>query len=189
MGLEASFSVLLARHPPVLGTEGQCYGRRDVPLAPGWERFVTRWGGQGAVYASPAQRCQRAAVFLAGGAPVQTDARLLEMDFGAWEGQNWSAIPREALDDWAADPFGYQPGGGENVEALIARVTAFWRDLLSRAENCRVVTHGGPLRIMKALAENRAFQMEDPAPPQGETILLHFFNKNGAFVAQNPPLR
>lgn len=189
MAIEPSFSVLLARHPPVLVADGQCYGRQDVPLAPGWEAFVERWTGQGTVYASPAQRCQCAAALLAGEAPVLTDERLLEMDFGAWEGQSWSDISREALDDWASDPFRYRPGGGENVETLIARVSAFWRDIVEKAACCRVVTHGGPLRVMAALAENRDFRMEDRAPPQGETILLHFFNKNGAFVAQKQPLR
>ncbi|WP_438381641.1 histidine phosphatase family protein [Asaia sp. BMEF1] len=189
MGVSPAFSVLLARHPPVLVADGKCYGRQDVPLAPGWERFVARWSGEGAVYASPAQRCLHAATLLAGEAPVLTDERLLEMDFGQWEGQDWSAIPREALDDWASDPFRYRLGGGENVEALIARVSDFWRDITEKAACCRVVTHGGPLRVMAALAANRDFRMEDPPPPQGETILLHFFNKNGAFVAQKQPLR
>ncbi|WP_025886585.1 histidine phosphatase family protein [Asaia prunellae] len=189
--MKPGFSVLLTRHPPVLVMANCCYGRTDVPLAPGWETCVENWQGhgQGPVFASPAQRCQLAAAKLAAGAPVLTDTRLSEMDFGFWEGQSWSAIPREALDDWAADPHHYQPGGGENVETLVIRVSEFWHHILGAARSCQIVTHGGPLRVMQALAENRPFRMEDPAPAQGEAVLLHFFNKNGVFVAQKQLIR
>ena len=117
------------------------------------------------------------------------DLRLAELDFGAWENRLWSEVPRDDLDDWAADPMGYAPGGGETVEALTERVAAFWHERMQASQTCCIVTHGGPLRVMLALAENRAFRPEDPAPQQGQATLLHFSNNPGGFVAQSLPIR
>lgn len=187
--MKSDFSILLARHPPVLGGDGLCYGRKEMPLAPGWESFVSRWAGEGRIYASPSSRCRMTAERMAGSEGIQTDERLLEMDFGSWEGQKWSDISRQALDDWAEELFDYRPGGGEAVGELVRRVTAFWEHVLQQGESCRVVTHGGPLRVLQALADNRPFRAEDPAPPQGTATLLHFSNKKRSFVAPEIGLR
>ncbi|RUT25777.1 phosphoglycerate mutase [Asaia sp. W19] len=193
------FSILLARHPPVEGADGLCYGRSDLPLATGWHDHVASWAAlwkgreQGTLYTSPSTRCRRAAQALLASLPdftsITSDARLLEMDFGSWEGRAWSKIDRGALDEWAADPLGYRPGGGETVTSLIERVTAFWEERVEAAEPCCVITHGGPLRVLLAFAEGRSFRMEDRAPAQGHAVLLHFFNNHGRFVAQIPPIR
>jgi len=194
-----AFSVLLARHPPVEGASGLCYGRSDLALAVGWHDHVASWAAllegreQGTLYASPSTRCSTAAQTLAAlllaPLPLVIDERLREMDFGFWEGRRWADIDRGEIDDWAADPLGYRPGGGETVISLIERVTAFWRERIEAAEPCCVITHGGPLRVLLALAEGRPFRTEDKAPAQGHAILLHFFNNHGRFVAQIPTIR
>lgn len=194
------FSILLVRHPVVSVEAGLCYGRSDVSLSQGWQGTVRQWQriwreGETyravhacGVYHSPALRCAAPARAFAAGvmksASLHADARLLEMDFGRWENRLWADIPRCELDAWAADPMLYASGGGETVQALIDRVTEFWQERVAAAQSCCIVTHGGPLRVMLALAEKRAFRIEDPAPPQGRATLLHFFNNRGEFVAR-----
>lgn len=183
--------MLLVRHPPVVTGPECCYGRLDVPLAPGWERCLSRWTGEGPIFASPASRCRLPAARLGAeeGRAVSVDPRLAELDFGCWEGKRWEEVPREALDSWAGAPLTYRPGGGEAVRTLIERVTAFWEERLAHRQSCRVVTHGGPLRVLLALAEKRAFRMSDRAPAQGDGRLLYFFNNDRGMNIETLALR
>jgi broad specificity phosphatase PhoE len=71
------------------------------------------------------------------------DARLLEMNFGDWEGCAWSDVPREQLDLWALDVVGYRPPGGESFADVIARVGDA---LAGLREPHLIVTHGGVIR-------------------------------------------
>ncbi len=74
------------------------------------------------------------------------------MDFGAWEGQAWSAIPRAEIDAWAADPLRYQPGGGEAVADVLRRVRRAWTGIASSADTTLLVTHAGPIRCLLHVA-------------------------------------
>ena len=93
--------ILAARHPrPRIGAR-ICYGRTDVPLA---EPASTGAAALIRAAVDPVERIvssplSRAllvarAVALETGAPLHTDDRLAEMDFGAWEAQPWAALPQ-----------------------------------------------------------------------------------------------
>ncbi len=71
------------------------------------------------------------------------ETRLLEMDFGDWEGRTWSDVPREQLDLWASDVAGYRMPGGESFVDVVARVGGALADL---REPHLIVTHGGVIR-------------------------------------------
>ncbi len=163
--------LVLVRHPPPDIAPGICYGRLDLGL---------RADGSGAVaavvaslaahrvtriWSSPARRCRVVAEAI--GAPVRLDPRLLELDFGAWEGVAWDDVPRAALDAWAADPLGFAAPGGETGAALLARVESVHRALLAAGEDCAVVSHGGPLKLLAALLRGEAPDLLAPAPPLG----------------------
>jgi alpha-ribazole phosphatase len=109
-----------------------------------------------AVYSSPLARCAGLALPLTaalGGAPVVFDARLAEMDFGAWEMRAWDDIARAEIDAWCADRLGYRPGGGETVIEVARRVTAFCRDLARRDQgHAVIVCHAGTIRMLQAAA-------------------------------------
>ena len=106
------------------------------------------------VVTSPRRRCRllAEAIAAARGLELGEDARLAEMDFGAWEGRRWDALPRAELDAWAADFEGARPHGGESVAMLAARVGA----ALAAAEPADPpvlwVTHSGVVRAACALA-------------------------------------
>ena len=163
--------VALVRHPRPLVPAGVCYGRLDVG---GDEAGLPAIMEQlcdfrGRIWSSPARRCRIVARALehAWGVRARFDARLQELDFGAWEGMAWDDVPRAALDAWAADLMGFAPPGGESGAALAARVVAFYGDLVTEAEDCVVVSHGGPLRVLQALVGQRPIDLSNPPPPVG----------------------
>lgn len=144
----------LVRHPQPEIASGICYGRTDLALRAGaCEQAVAALRGswpQGTpVFSSPLQRCRDLALRLH---PVPVfDARLMELDFGAWEMQSWDDIPRHEIDAWAADSVHYRPGGGENVLAFAQRIAALVDDLHRLDLPAAVIVgHGGSLRLLQA---------------------------------------
>jgi alpha-ribazole phosphatase len=152
-------SLILLRHGRPVGGEGLCYGRRD--LAPGPDlpelavSLAAELPGFRTVATSPLARSRRLAERLAaarGLAAPAVDARLAEMDFGAWEGLAWERVPRRELDAWAADLMRARPHGGESVAMLEARVTAALLQWRGAAGPVLIVTHAGVIRAARAIA-------------------------------------
>ncbi len=148
---------------------GVCYGRLDIDLSPAGHaaliamRSTLTAAGIAKVVTSPARRCLLLAQAISP-API-IDARLQELDFGSWEGVAWDTVPRAALDAWAADPLAFAPPGGETGAALIERVQCAVTALLNAGEDCIVITHGGPLRLLPDLLRGHQPNLLAPAPP------------------------
>ena len=147
----------LVRHPKPSVDTGCCYGATDVPVN---EAELARVhaalraaGLPGAlpVYASPLQRCALLAQRLQPQG-VRLDARLAEMNFGAWELRTWSDIPRVEVDAWAADLLDYRPGGAENVREVAHRVAGFVDALRAGGvDDALVICHAGTIRLLLAM--------------------------------------
>ena len=134
------------RHPRLRDVAGRCYGRqdlradaRDIAAAAATLQTLPALP----ILSSPAQRCLDLARAIGGPRPVAMDDRLQEMHFGDWEGQSWSALPRDDLDRWAADVAGFRPPGGECFHDVLTRL----REVLCtlRAPHL-IVTHAGVIR-------------------------------------------
>ena len=148
--------LILVRHTRPDAGAGICYGSSDIAAAP---RLRARGRTPSppasprptAIVSSPLRRCAALARLLADrlGAPLAFDPRWREMDFGAWEGRPWDAIPRPELDAWAADLLHARPHGGESVAMLAAR-TAEAMAACPAHERIVVVTHAGPIRAALA---------------------------------------
>ncbi|HEX3983249.1 MAG TPA: histidine phosphatase family protein [Acidisoma sp.] len=167
----------LVRHPAVTGGDGRCYGRLDLPLAapeadipPLIAALAPLWGA--VIHTSPLSRCRVVADALgaAWDRAAIVDGRLLEMDFGGWEGVPWDDIPRAALDRWAADLPGFAPPGGESGADLIARVSAIWAETAAAGGAHVIITHGGPLKVLTALAAGQPIDLGAPALSFGAMI-------------------
>ena len=148
----------LIRHTPPASTDGICYGRTDVPLAPSAEqdiqRVVAALPGFDRVYSSPAQRCTKLAEVLARrhDCELSVEPALRELDFGEWEQLPWSLIPREHSDPWAADTWHRAPPGGETEQALWSRVSTWYATVtVQPVARCAIVAHGGSLRVLRCL--------------------------------------
>lgn len=171
-----AFRVALVRHPRPLVVPGTCYGRLDLALHPDGVAEVGRIAeglagfGASRVWSSPARRCMAVADAL--GLAVGYDARLWELDFGDWEGMAWDAVDRAALDGWAASPMEFAPPGGESGEALVARVRSFHAGLREAGEDCVVVSHGGPLKVLRALLRGDAIDLFAAPPALGQVEIV-----------------
>ncbi|OWW19846.1 histidine phosphatase family protein [Noviherbaspirillum denitrificans] len=149
----------LVRHARPVVRDGVCYGCADLLADETHQQQVLAQLASAlpkriAVVSSPLRRCRSLAKGLAqaldAGEPA-FDARLAEMDFGAWELQPWNAIPRAEVDAWAADLARYRPGGGESLLDVATRVRAFHQDVCSRTTDAVViVAHAGTIRLLLA---------------------------------------
>jgi alpha-ribazole phosphatase/probable phosphoglycerate mutase len=108
-----------------------------------------------AVYSSPLQRA-RITAEIASGKDVLTDDRIIEADFGQWEGKTKEEFLAEIPDSWTkwmADPFQHRAGNtGETGAEIVSRVDAFFQQLLQAHQNqtVLVVAHNGVNRLYMA---------------------------------------
>ena len=86
------------------------------------------------VISSPLIRARETAVIVAPTERVETDQRLLEMDYGAWEGLTYEALERDhatARRRWEQAPDILRYPGGESGNDVAARVRDFLDELLA----------------------------------------------------------
>jgi len=118
------------------------------------------------VLTSPLLRAQETAQIVAAGAPVEPDPRLLEMDYGRWEGLTYGELERHYPAEraaWVRAPDVLACPGGESGFDVAERVGAFLVDLLQdhvqrhgssdqEGEPVLVVAHSSTNRILVCLA-------------------------------------
>jgi alpha-ribazole phosphatase/probable phosphoglycerate mutase len=153
-----STTIDLIRHGEPVG--GSRYrGQTDDPLSErGWEQMRTAVGDAhpwDVVLTSPLSRCRAFAAELSArhGLPLETDARLMELGFGAWEGRTAAELLRTDPDILARfwrDPLNNPPPGGERLADFRTRLLAAWGDLLARhtGRHVLVVCHAGTIRLL-----------------------------------------
>jgi alpha-ribazole phosphatase len=138
------------RHPPMRGAAGRCIGRTDLAVDPRKAKRLAhrvrgharRLGLPRVVCVSTLQRARLVGSWLRRwGWQVQVDARLVELDFGRWDGQSWADIPWSEVQAWEDDLLHHAPGGGECLAQLLQRVQAFVDECGAQARV--LVTHGG----------------------------------------------
>ena len=150
--------IFLVRHTETDVPKGVCYGQSDVALKSSFPEEVEAIKeklpiGSSKVYASPLSRCALLANAL--GLPVTFDDRLMELNFGDWEHQNWNDIDSEVLNRWMGDFVNVVPPGGESMGELSLRVLTWWREIHQLdQERIIVVTHAGPIRCLLAHVNN-----------------------------------
>jgi alpha-ribazole phosphatase len=172
--------IALIRHLAPLIEPGICYGRLDVAVDPSADEQMRRVasdpGLRGArrVWTSPAIRCRSLADAIARAlaVPLSVENRLMELNFGAWEGRAWETIGRTDLDRWGASLLTFAPPGGESGAELIARIRDFHADLRRRQEDCVVVSHGGPLKVLNALLLGKPIDLLAAAPAIGSVTCV-----------------
>lgn len=156
--------VYLLRHGETpWNAEGNKYcGRTDLPLTAKGIRQAEQAREQlsglsfDAVYASPLQRAYETARIASSDREVIRDRRLIEADFGTWEGKTKEQfIPEnEALwTAWTNDPAGTRAGGtGETAAAVVSRVDDFFTETLHRHPEgtILVAAHNGVNRLYLA---------------------------------------
>jgi len=150
-------TLYLIRHTTPRVEAGICYGQLDIDVADSFEeeaRRVIRWlPPLELVLTSPLLRAYTLGGYLAQkkNCELRSDARLMEKNFGMWEGRSWNDIPRSEVDAWAADILGYIPAGGESAQQLMLRAQSFLNEIsLLPQQHIAVVAHAGSIRAMLA---------------------------------------
>jgi len=109
------------------------------------------------IVSSPLRRAVGTAAVIAGG-PVVTDPRLLEMDYGEWEGLTYEQITERFgvhRERWEQDPATLRCPGGESGNDVAARVRAVLEDHLAEDESVApvlMVGHSTTNRILVCAA-------------------------------------
>ena len=81
--------------------------------------------------------------------PFDFDDRLLEINFGRWEGKTWDEIKRDDAtehDARKADGYNYAAPDGESYAMVMARVESWLADVTRPTV---VVAHGGIMRCLR----------------------------------------
>ncbi|WP_025763596.1 histidine phosphatase family protein [Dyadobacter tibetensis] len=156
-------NIYLLRHgETTYNADGNRYcGRTDAALTPKGLQQALMVKAQlrdttfDAVYSSPLQRAYITAQ-TASGKEVTTDERLIEVDFGLWEGKTRDEFVAESpslWEQWNKDPSVTQAGGtGETAQMVVERVGNFFEDIQSKYSegNIMVVAHNGVNRLFLA---------------------------------------
>jgi broad specificity phosphatase PhoE len=131
---------------------GQLQGRVDTELTELGREQAERLGRRfaledvGRVIASPLRRAidTGTAIALEHRLAVETDERLVELDYGAWDQRGLRDIPPETWAAWRADPT-FAPPGGESLLHVTARVADFCDEHLGD-ELVVAVSHVSPIK-------------------------------------------
>lgn len=172
--------VILIRHTSVDVPSGTCYGQTDVPLhstfpkeARNVKAQLAHYAALDKVYTSPLSRCTRLATYC-GYSDARHDARLMELNFGAWEMQRYNDICDPHLKEWYADYLHQPATDGESFEEQLKRVSSFLDELRRKPyRRVAVFTHGGV--IVCALIYAGLVRLEEAfshIPPYGGMISI-----------------
>ena len=171
----------LIRHGPTEWNEtGLVQGRTDVPLSDTGRDLVKSWRippelDGFAWVTSPLQRAHETAAMLAG-QPVDTDHRLVEMDWAAWEGWTLTELRAEIgnlMVAWEARGLDFRAPGGESPREVQVRLRSFLAERAQAEQPTIAVCHRGVIRATYALAIGWDMT-EKPPQKLGESCLQIF---------------
>jgi len=150
--------IVFARHGQTApNREGLVLGRTDPELTEegqqqaAWLAAALAAEPVTALLASPLLRTRQTADAIAEacGLPVTLDDRLIEIDWGTWEGRSTGTLGQSDVDKWKADK-GTAPEG-ESLESLTQRVETFCTEHLDGGLVV-AVSHVSPIKAAAAWA-------------------------------------
>lgn len=141
-----------------------------------------------AIYSSPLERAYVTAQTSGGGKPVTKDQRLIEVDFGKWEGktkEEFIAEDPQTWERWMSDPLTARAGGtGENGKEVIMRVDDFFSEILHQRKytNILVVGHNGTNRLYLAWKLGMEVKHYRRIYQENSSITMFSLDDNGALT-------
>jgi broad specificity phosphatase PhoE len=153
-------TVALRHAPTAWNRDKRLQGRTDVALdeegiavAARW-RTDPDWAGY-RILSSPLQRARMTAAILFPDAEIGIDRRLIEMDFGAWEGKRLAELRADpGRDAQAREALGldFKAPEGESPREVQARIQPLLARLAELERPTVLVTHKAVIRALYALA-------------------------------------
>ena len=154
-------NLFLIRHTKVDVEPRVCYGQTNVDVAPTFAVEAQKVKNEirdinfDKVYSSPLKRCQKLSEFLFND-DIILDDRLMELNFGDWEMQEWDKITDSEYHKWMNDYIETPCLNGESFLDLHQRIGNFIEDLKkNNLENVAIVAHGGSIRSIILTITNK----------------------------------
>lgn len=176
-----SATLALLRHGETPWTQDKrVQGRTDVALSErgratlAARRLPSGWA-LAPVASSPLTRCQQSAAAL-GLQHVTVEPRLIEMDWGEWEGRRLAELraePGTAMSDNEDRGMDFQPPQGESPRMVLERVRPWLVQCAASNAATVAVTHRGVIRVILALATG--WDMLGRPPAKLDWTALHSF--------------
>ena len=149
------------RHTKPYNPNDVCYGRLDFDVSPTFEEesdgALKALLGAGAkptrMFTSPLLRCLRLAekAEKATGLTMEKREEIIEMNFGSWEGQKLTAVPRPEMAAWKSDWRGFRFPTGESFHDVDKRVETLL-DTLDDDGEYLWISHAGVIAALQHFA-------------------------------------
>ena len=153
--------LLFIRHGPTEWNEaGRIQGRSDIPLTPdartalARQRLPDRFAGHCRWVSSPLLRARQTARALEA-AELEIESRLVEMDWGEWEGRSLPALREElgdAMRENEARGLDFETPAGDSPRRVQARLRPWLAEIAGAERVVVAVSHKGVGRALLALA-------------------------------------
>lgn len=188
--------LLLIRHGATAwNAAGRMQGRADIGLSAVGRAEVARWRlppdwHEARWLVSPLRRARETATLL--GAPAALiEPRLIEMDWGAWEGLSAADLRGAAagrLEAEEARGLDLRPPGGESPREVAARLTGLAAELATDPTPVVAVCHKGVIRAALALATGWDMRSRPPLWLRRDEALALACLPGGRLRLAPPPL-
>jgi broad specificity phosphatase PhoE len=189
--------ILLIRHGRTAwNEEGRMQGRADLPLSPEGRAEVLRWRlprawADARWFSSPLRRATETAALLTD-QRVAIEPRLIEMDWGPWEGFSLAELRERAPAAMAANEargLNFRPPGGESPREVRARLDALLADLSDDPGDVVCLTHKGVIRAALSLATGWDMRSKPPLRLASDAALVLRRDADGRLALDGPAFR
>jgi broad specificity phosphatase PhoE len=185
--------IVALRHAPTAwNRDKRLQGRTDVALdeegiavAARW-RIDPAWAGY-RILSSPLQRARMTAAILFPDVEIGIDRRLIEMDFGTWEGQSLAELRAEPGGNAAereALGLDFRAPGGESPREVQARLRPLLARLAELERPTVLVTHKAVIRALYALATGWTMIGKPPTKLRPQCAHLFRLEQDGTPVVE-----
>ena len=171
----------LVRHAPTTDNhQGRMQGARDVPLSAEGRKTAARWTVPAELagftwQSSPLERTRETARLMGIDTPT-IEPRLIEMDWGRWEGRLIDELRAElgaAMANNEAKGLDFRPEGGESPRDVQARLAPWLAEIADTGQDIGAVTHKGVIRAVFAQAMD--WDMTGRPPARLDWTAAHLF--------------
>lgn len=179
--MKAAVPLIAIRHAPTeWNAAKRLQGRTDIALGAEGIAAAKRWRADPAwsdyrVLASPLKRAQETARLLFPKHEIALDPRLMEMDFGSWEGKALAELraePGAAAEARESLGLDFSAPGGETPRQVQARLQPLLTEIAQAGRPTVIVAHKAVLRALLSLATGWEMLGKPPAKIMPDTAHL-----------------
>ncbi len=172
----------MIRHGPTAwNEEKRLQGHQDIPLSEDGRKLVSNWQvpspfNQYQWVCSPLIRARETAELL-GAVSLQVEPRLMEMDYGKWEGSRLQDLRRDLGREMAENEalgLDFRPDGGEKPREVQDRLKPWLMEIARHGRPTLAVAHHGVIRALYSLATG--WSMVEAPPEKFQRGAMHSFN-------------